>query len=152
MEIKMLRTINFEDTLNDLCRRTAPLSTDAKSLISILEGEGAESPLIIFVAGVRSGVRPGDWNLREVRKLLIYQSRAFLKIEKERLEEEKKAAVQAARQARLNEIKAGLRKERLADDRSFDGRYDEQTKKQLEAEERAIEEKAAMILAKEENK
>ncbi len=150
MEIQMRRAMIFDDTLNDLCRRTEPQPVDAKTLISILEKEGADgSPVILFVAGTRPE-KPGRFDLREVRRLLVYESKEFLKVEKNRLEEEKKVALQAVRQAKLDEIKNRLRSRLEADDANFNKRYDAQSRERAEIVEAEIEREALMILEKEE--
>lgn len=150
MEIQMRRVMTFDNSLDDMFRRAEPESITAKNIRALLEEEGADGkPLVLIIAGVREGDRPGRYILREVRRVITYQSKTFLDAERERYAKEEEERKQAARSARLNQIKARLRAGGKADDKDFDKRYDQQSKEQAEAVEAEIEQAALAILEKE---
>ncbi len=151
MEIKMLRSMTFDDSLDNAFRRTEPESITGKNIQKALEKEGSDGkPLVLIVVGLREGRQPGDYTLREVRRVMAYRSKTFLGAEQKRHAEEEEKRKQVTRTFRLNQIKAEIRTklkaesvEREKDGEDFDVKYAEQ-------EERAIEKEAAMILEAEE--
>ncbi len=109
-----------------------------------------DKPLIIAIYGTKKDRLPGDYFMCECRSLLVYEGAAFKEQEKIRREKEEEERKQAARTARLDQIKAKIRTELKAESverekegADFDRKYDEQ-------KESAIEKEAAAILAKEE--
>ena len=150
MEIHMTLNATFDNSMGDQFRRAGPELVTGKNIRTILEREADGKPLILIIAKLREDGRPGRYTLHKVKKVLAYQSAVFLEIEEKRLKEEEKVRVQTVRQAKLNEIKTGLRKEKLADDRDFDERYGRQTREQAEIVEAGIEEEAVMIFEAEE--
>ncbi len=151
MEIKMIRSITFDNSFNDTIRREKPQPVNSKELISTLEALGVNgAPILLFVAGARPEGKPESFTLHRVNKLLAFTSKAFLAAEKVRLAEQEKATAQAARTARLESIKGVLRAERLTEETDFDRKYKKVTDKQAEIVESEIAEKAAAILEKEE--
>ena len=150
MGIDLLQSVTSQQTWNEQARRGAQLA-DGKTIRALLEKiSDPDKPLVIAIYGTRKDRQPNDFFMRECRSWLIYESAAYKEFEKNRREKEEEGRKQAARQAKLNEIKAGLRKERLADDRDFDKRYDRQTEEQAEATERRIEREALTIFEAEE--
>lgn len=150
MKINLSQSITAVQTRAERARQDIKLA-DKGTIGRLLEGMADDNrPVIIEIYGVKEDRLPGDYFLRECRGIFVFESATFKEREKIRLEEEARAAVQAKRTFRLNQIKAKIRSElktesveREKDGEDFDRKYDEQ-------KESAIEKEALTILEAEE--
>ena len=153
MTIDLLQSVTFQNTLDDVFRKAELQPVTRTNVRALLEKEGADGkPLVLILAGVRDGRKPGRFIIREVRRVLAYESIVFLDQEGKRLEEERKAEQERRKQGRLDQIKGGLRAERRSQEKEgqeFDRVYDAQREQQSEKE---IEKKALAILEEEEKR
>ncbi len=150
MRVGLAESITAMQTRAEQVRKGAKL-VDRKAIGKLLETmTDDDRPIILEVYGVKKDRLPGDYFLRECRKIFIYEGVKYQALEKVRREKEKEVTALAVRQAKLDEIKNRLRSRLKADDANFNKRYDAQSRERAEIVEAEIEREALTVFEKEE--